>query len=69
MSRLYDSVVHKSNIDLNTQANIGEKWYIAKPIRLFGWIGFKRRFRDALKVLRGRAFAVHHAEDSTETHW
>lgn len=70
MSRLYDSVVHESNIDLSTKANVeGDRWYIAKGVSFVSWGLFKQRVRDAIKVLRGKAFAIHYADDSTETFW
>lgn len=71
MSRLYDSLVHESNIDLQSQVNLegSTRWYISKPVPFCGWKTFWRRLRDAIKVLRGKAFAVHHAQDSIRTHW
>lgn len=70
MSRLYDSVVHKSNPDLSHQANVeGDRWYISKPVPGPSFSGLKTRIRDAIRVLRQQAFAVHYATDSTETFW
>lgn len=54
MSRLIDK------IDYNTQVEIENRWYIAKPI---GKDSLKFRIKIAIEVLTGKAIAFHYKED------
>ena len=38
-------------------AEINGKWVPARPLPFYGLVGFKMRFRDAMKVLTGKADA------------
>lgn len=56
MSILIDKVKEYEN----TKANIKGKWYIAKPILNKS---LKLKLKDCIKILKGKAIAVHFKED------
>ncbi len=67
MSQLIDSIVMRAETFTETQSEeLPGRWFVAKPISLFS---LRYRLRDAWRVLRGKAFAVHYARDSTDTIW
>ena len=61
MSVLIDQLLAEETLNQTTE-EIDGKWYIAKPMpfyRLFDW----RRFRDAYRIIIGRAHAYHYKID------
>ena len=43
--------------------HIDTKWYVAKPILFYSIKTLLNRVRDAIRVIRGKSFAVHYKED------
>jgi hypothetical protein len=61
MSILIDELLKEECNPTLTQ--IDSKFYIAKPIPYYSIFSLIDRIKDALKVFRGKAFAVHYKED------
>lgn len=63
MSRLIDELVNSDIVtNIKTQYE-HEVWYIAKPIQYVNYKTIIQRIGDAIRVLRGKSFAVHYKED------
>ena len=65
MSILIDELI-KNRMHRSHHEEIGGSWYIAKPLNV-KYKSLKQRFKDALSVLYGNAFAVHYFEDEANT--
>ncbi len=65
MSKLIDQFVKENYTSTSaiTQVNIGNKWYLAKPVQYISYKTFLQRFKDVFKVFTGKAIAVHYKED------
>lgn len=65
MSILIDTLLKTHGDDrMRVSDCIKGRWYISKPLDRPRWgTAFVRRVQDALRVLRGRSFAVHYARD------
>jgi hypothetical protein len=62
MSVLLDKLLKEADASNTAQAK-DLKWYIAKPV-LFNSLKTKiQRFKDGLRVMNGKSFAVHYKED------
>jgi hypothetical protein len=61
MSILIDKLLKEDSNSTLTQINL--KFYVAKPIPYYSIYTFIDRIKDGLKVMRGKAFAVHYKED------
>lgn len=63
MSTLIDDLIKDEHC---ITGEIGGKWYISKSLECGCVKCFWRRIRDAWKVVRGKAIAVHYKEDATK---
>ncbi len=62
MSVLLDKLLKEADTSNIARAK-DLKWYISKPL-LFNSLKTKiQRFRDGLRVINGKSFAVHYKED------
>lgn len=61
MSILIDELI-KNDFD-NMSESYDGKWYIASPLKFRSIFIYLINFKDALRVLRGKSFAVHYKED------
>ena len=66
MSILIDKFIEQ-NAHNRTHVEIDGRWYIAKGLHLRGMYpdihGLYNRLIDAIRVLRGKSFAIHYKED------
>ena len=62
MSILLDKLLKKTDVSNIAQAK-NLKWYIAKPLPLHSIKTKIQRFKDGLRVMNGKSFAVHYKED------
>ena len=62
MSILLDKLLKEADTSNTAQAK-DLKWYIAKPLPFNSLKTKILRFRDALRVMNGKSFAVHYKED------
>jgi hypothetical protein len=60
MSKLIDNFLKEEQDNTLTQIDL--KWYIAKPISFFSINTFLKRIKDAIRVIKGKSFAVHYKE-------
>jgi hypothetical protein len=65
MSVLIDVLIDNSH-RLQTQTEIGGRWYISKPLPFYGLWAVWQRVKDAMRVLRGQSIAVHYKEDEVK---
>lgn len=69
MSILIDELLD-SKIERNNHVEIDGYWYILKGMELRGLAPdlkrFKNRFKDAVRVFKGKSFAVHYKEDDSK---
>lgn len=61
MSILIDELLKEECDPTLTQIN--SKFYVAKPIPFYSIKTVLNRIKDGLKVMKGKAFAVHYKED------
>jgi hypothetical protein len=59
MSILLDELLKEERI----MTYIEPRWYMAKPIPYYSIKTLLNRVRDAIRVIRGKSFAVHYKED------
>ncbi len=62
MSILLDKLLKEADTSITTQAK-DLKWYIAKPLTFYSLKTKIQRFKDGLRVMNGKSFAVHYKED------
>jgi hypothetical protein len=62
MSILLDKLLHETDGSTTAQAK-DLKWYIAKPLPFYSIQTKIRNIKDGLKVINGKAFAVHYKQD------
>ena len=62
MSILIDKLLKETDQSTMIQAN-DSKWYIAKPTPFYSIKTKIKRIKDALRVLKGKSFAVHYKEN------
>ena len=63
MSILIDKLI-KGATDNTEQLNDG-RWYIAKPLSLKSFSGLRSCFKNGIRVMRGKSFAVHYKKDES----
>ena len=60
MSKLVDDILNNDP----AMAQINNRWYLAKPLNYEQtYMPLKQRFKDAWKVFRCKAIAVHYKQD------
>lgn len=62
MSELIDDIT-KSAILSSWSLNSDGKWYVAKPLPFYSYKIVLNRIKDAVRIIRGKSFAVHYKED------
>jgi hypothetical protein len=62
MSVLLDKLLKEADTSNTVQAK-DLKWYIAKPLPFNSLKTKIQRFKDGLRVMNGKSFAVHYKED------
>jgi hypothetical protein len=62
MSILIDKLIKDNDGSIMTSCD-DNKWYIAKPVSFYSLKTKINRFKDAFKVISGKAFAVHYKQD------
>ncbi len=62
MSVLLDKLLKEAHASNTAQAK-DLKWYIAKPLPFYSLKTKIQRFKDGLRVMNGKSFAVHYKED------
>jgi hypothetical protein len=62
MSVLLDKLLKEADTSNEAQAK-DLKWYIAKPLPFYSLKTKIQRFKDGLRVMNGKSFAVHYKED------
>jgi hypothetical protein len=63
MSILIDQLI-KQDFSSTSQAK-DLNWYIAKPISLYSMKTMIYRIKNALRVIKGKSFAVHYKDDES----
>lgn len=61
MSVLIDKLLKEENLNQH-QHEFEDGWFIAKPMGYYGLFDY-RRFKDALRILKGKAHAYHYKID------
>lgn len=66
MSILLDVLVECKTREEQDQVGIDGKWYIAKPYNIRQRNNIFKRLKNAVRVLLGKSYTYHYAQDSTK---